>query len=197
MMNSQSKSWKCFFATSVVIAGLYLPASAIKANTDTSPPVIIHNLMPAAGEGNGNTTISANVSDASAIKEVLLYLRIAGTEAFDSPRRMMPSSGDTLYSHALNPSDLVRPALEYYITAEDVAGNTQSRGFAFDPLKLDVIPVIAGNVPPVEQQASGRKISTVWYVVGGVLIAGLLASAGGSDSNGETEAENLTFTVRQ
>lgn len=192
----QQNTITSFFVACLFVTALFLPVSLSLANTDTSPPVIIHSLAAPASQGSSTTSIEANISDASDIKIVLLHFRVVGTQDFGSPRQMQVGSDGSLYIYTFEPSEVVEPGLDYYITAEDSEGNMQSRGFAFDPLRLDVGPSIIVNAQPENQQAAEKKISSVWYVVGGVLAAGLVASLLGGDDGETGEPTEFTFVAR-
>ena len=81
----------------------------------------------------------------------------------------------TLSAEGLAEGDSVR----YYLTATDGAGNEQSRGFAFDPLVVRVGPPAAAVA--IDGEGGG---STLWYVVGGAIALGLVASLAGGGGGG-------------
>jgi hypothetical protein len=111
----------------ILIAALLLPAChgrlgdqtgpTISDITSSSKQVVISDCL------GTQVTISARVSDASEIKSVLLWYRVGADGQFSSSS--MKENGGT-YFGSIKGADLQGQGygtLEFYITAEDAAGN--------------------------------------------------------------------------
>ena len=135
--------------------------------------------IAAGGEGRIEASV---VDEASGVADVTLNLGI-GDGGFEA--LAMEGDGGARFVGALSAEGLVEgDSLRYYLTATDGAGNEQSRGFAFDPLVVRVGPPAAAGASGGE---GGER--TLWYVVGGAIALGLVASlAGGGGGGGTSDA---------
>lgn len=144
------------------------------ALADTSPPIVTHELIRESVPAGNDYTLMASVTDNEPLAQVRLHFRpIASTAQFEYLD--MTTSGGSQFVATLRAEIVVPPGLEYYITAQDAAGNSQSRGFAFDPLLLRVDMPIA-DAPALEpvDDATDRRL---WYVVGGLVLGALIAAS--------------------
>ncbi len=169
--------------------------------------------MPEADAGY-TQVFTALVADDKQLKDVTLYHRRAGRQAFD--RAPMLPLGTTGYFSAqltTDPADL--RAIEYYVQARDQGGNRTVSGFAFDPYKRIMKPVEFVAKPstkpatpdePIKQatvtnievarepteQTSNRKW---WGIALAVLVGAVLASSSGGGSSGDAERTELTINL--
>lgn len=149
------------------------------ALADTSPPIVTHELIRESVPAGSDYTLIASVTDSGPLAQVRLHFRpIASTSQFEYLD--MATNGGSQFNATLRADIVVPPGLEYYITAQDAAGNSQSRGFAFDPLLLRVNAPIA-NAPALEPEDGGTD-RRLWYVVGGLVLGAVIA---GSIGEGE------------
>lgn len=170
-------------AVAIGIASLF-PAQAVLA--DTKAPFIVHELVRESLPEGSSYKVFATVTDDSVVTQVRLHYRVAGeSPQFKTKNMIEESSGN--YAATLSANDIIQPGVEYYITALDSAGNSQSRGFAFEPLSINVIAPAVSTAATSETTPAGKSNKTLWYILGGVAIAGIIAAASG----GSTEAEEL------
>lgn len=189
--------------TLVLVISLTQTSYAIaQVSPDTRSPVIELEAV-AESQADSQQVFTAQVVDNRELKDVILYHRRDGQQAFTPvPMNVI---GDTAYFTAsieTDPSDL--RAIQYYVQARDESGNRTVEGYAFDPytrvLTGAAAAVIAEAPPAVETPAdtnSATKGIQWWQVALGVVLVGAIASAaggGGSDS-GDTEDGTVPLTV--
>lgn len=145
-------------------------------------------------------TVAATIVDDVGLKSVLLHYRYGRAGEFKK-QLLKPVSGTSYYSTRLRLEDNEDGTLEYYLQAEDHAGNVVLKGYAFDPLVVKIRSVNTKSAdtmppsdsgqtqasapadPPVDapRPGSGNKL---YYVLGGLAVAlliGLAAQGGGDD----------------
>lgn len=160
-------------------------AVAQTQNYDYEPPLIEPEVV-AEADANYRQTFIATVVDDVELVYVNLFYRFVGEATYQRINMVQVSRSSSYIAHI--PTD---PKLgldvEYYIEASDTSGNRTLHGYAFSPkLRVVIDPnggVIAGVVLDTEATDVGKS-KTVWYVVGGVLLLGLLAGLAGGDSGG-------------
>lgn len=178
---------------------------------DLEPPLIEHDVIGEA-EADIRQTFVATVVDDQELDSVLFYYRFAGETSY-SRYVMMPLSFSSTYIAQIPTDPDNVDAIEYYIQARDASGNRTVRGYTFSPLVRNLIPpAVEVPIAATEQAAteaaveeSGSRFPKVVYIVGGVLLLGLIAGAagssgGGSDSGGsdcDTAGCRLSLTVDQ
>lgn len=168
-------------ALALGIASIF-PAQVVLA--DTSAPSITHELVRNSLPEGAAYVVSATVTDDSVITEVrLLYRVLGGNPQFKAKNMEEGAAG--IYKATLSAGEMVQPGVEYYITALDSSGNSQSRGFAFEPLSLNVSAPIASIGASSKTESVAKSNKTIWYLLGGVVIAGVLASLGDDSSSVE------------
>jgi hypothetical protein len=178
-------------------------------------PAIKHDPPSQSAPTSAPLTIEAAVTDNVGVQEVTLYYRHIGSADFTTVN-MAPVGNDT-YAATIPPTRVAEPGLEYYIQAADVAGNMALRGFAFDPLVVNVVPMAPPPVvtvmpeprpSPAEalamrtEPAKGRswyKKWWVWTLVGSAVLIGTAASGGdgGGDSGSNpppSDTGSITIT---
>lgn len=161
------------------------------STVDVNPPLIEHEVT-AQAESDIRQTFVATVVDDGELDSVVFFYRFAGETNF-TRYVMAPLSASSTYIAQIPTEPKTYNAIEYYIQARDAGGNRTVRGYTFSPLVREIVPAkeSAGAVSQASvSDESTDKVATtgirkVMYVVGGVLLLGLLASAassGGGDS---------------
>lgn len=182
--------------TSIVLAVLLSVTPALTPlaqaqSADITPPKVLHEPDTSPVPSDQPYVISATVSDESGVGTVTLFFRQVGSSVFNSVS-MKASGNNDLYITEINPDELSPPGLEYYIQAEDAAGNTLLRGFTFEPLILTVTEgtgasSYARETTTKSERESGLS-SNKWLWIGlGVLAVGGLAAAGGGGGGGSSD----------
>lgn len=167
---------------------------------DLIAPEVSHqpNLMPIkVGEPY---VIKAKVKDNVGVKSVILFYRTKGQTAY-SRVEMLKNEGDN-YSVELEPQVINSPGLEYYIQAEDYAGNTLLHGYSFSPISVAVngsSPAPTGADNKGMTGSSGETLfsskTKKWIWIGaGIAAAVILASSGKSDDS-QPPAASKTTTI--
>lgn len=161
-------------------------------SVDVEPPLIEHDVI-AEAEADIRQTFVATVVDDEELDSVLFYYRFAGETSF-SRYVMMQMSSSSTYIVQIPTEPTSYKAIEYYIQARDSSGNRTVRGYTFSPLVRQIVPA-ANASPDADRSAEStktpadadndRQLPKAVYIVGGVLLLGLIASAagGGSDSD--------------
>ena len=165
------------------------PWQLAQAVLDVEPPLIEHEPVPES-DANIRQTFVATVVDDQELDLVQLFYRFKGESRYTRTLMNRVSFSSTWIAQIA--TDPATPMdMEYYIEAKDNSGNRTVHGFAFSPLVRKIIPAEVAE-PVVEQPEASPKpaISNsrkVLYVVGGVLLLGLVAAAasGGSDSGSD------------
>ena len=160
-----------------------------QSEIDVEPPLIEHEPVRES-DANIRQTFIATVVDDQELDLVQLFYRFKGESRYTRTVMNRVSFSSTWIAQIA--TDPATPMdMEYYIEAKDNSGNRTVHGFAFSPLVRKVIP--GDVVEPVTEQpqaspkpaiSNSRKLL---YVVGGVLLLGLVAAAasGGSDSGSD------------
>lgn len=183
-------------------------------SVDVDPPLIEHEVTAQAEAGIRQTFVATVVDDGE-LDNVTFYYRFAGETNF-SRFLMTPLSSSSTYIAQVPTDPKLYSAIEYYIQARDISGNRTVRGYTFSPLVREILQPERSVTPAVqtpaaqpvatEEQASG--IPKIVYILGGVLLLGLIAGGasgggggGGSDPvDGETCGAGgcrLTITVNR
>lgn len=156
---------------------------------DVEPPLIEHDVV-AEAEADIRQTFVATVVDDEELDSVLLYYRFAGESSFSRYIMMQVSFSSTYSAQIPTDPDSYTP-IEYYLQARDTSGNRTVRGYAFSPLVRNIVPLVAvatradTAVDTAEQMSepATRKLPKAVYIIGGVLLVGLIASAAGSSDD--------------
>ncbi len=183
---------------------LGLTPAVAQTAPDLESPVI--ELEPVLDAEAGDTQVfTALVADDKQIKDVALYHRRAGRQAFDRAE-MQPLGTIGYYSVELptDPTDL--RTIEYYVQARDQGGNRSVSGFAFDPYQrtlkaapkaIEQAAITRPLVTEVEavtaSKSEPRKIKW-WAVALGVLVVGALTSSSGG-SSGASDQGRTELTI--
>ena len=209
----------------LALAGLEIAAGTARAqvgaggrttDADVEPPVIELETLDEVRAADSQV-FTAQVVDDRGLRDVRLYHRRAGKQAFEAAT--MRAVGDSAFHSvtlATDPADL--RAIEYYVQARDGGGNRSVAGFAFEPFvrrltpaapaplaRAPATPDAAGSAEPAPARDAGPSLGSRvrwWHVALGVVAAGTLAAlaggggGGGSDGVADTgETVPLTITL--
>jgi len=180
---------------------LALPTSDIVA------PKVEHQPSNEAAVSGKAYSIIANVTDNNGVKSVLLFYRNIGSSEYN--RLLMNSLGGDQYGITLDAEIVINPGLEYYIQAEDLAGNTLLHGYSFSPLIVKVIgsglgegldgsdtTILAESDSPGQSGLSSGIFSNKWVWIGlGVLVAAASSGGGGGDDASAAPSGDGTATA--
>ncbi len=168
---------------------------------DSTPPTVVHTPPDVPMALNEPFVVHAVVTDNVAVARVRLYFRAEGAEGYRTIE-MAPARGGsyraTIPAH--HPSDR---AIEYFIQAEDTAGNIGLRGGAFEPLRIadpSAAPPgefgtrLAMQTPAEPEQKPWYKKWWVWTIAGAVII-GAVAGGGGGGGGEEPAPGTATITA--
>ena len=188
---------------------LCLGSSFVHAQiTDTDPPLIELEEL-AEGTADRSQVFTAQVTEDNDLAGVTLHYRRAGQLPFTPAP--MEALGATGYYSVSIPTDFndVR-TIEYYLQAQDEAGNRTVSGYAFDPYERALSPS-PDPIEKAENESAELAISNSmasaadttrpllkrrWVQVTlGVLAAGVIASAV-QNSGEDSEVVPLTFNVQ-
>ena len=173
-------------------------------STDVIAPKVVHEPVEKAGPAGEPLVISATVSDEVGLKAVFLFYRPKGEKNYQQVL-MKPMGGSSLYMATIPGLTTDTSSIEYYIQAEDLAGNTLLRGYSFSPLVVSFGPA---ESPPAEEQEQQIKSITqkepssspnkwIWIGLGALALGAVAASSGGSSSGPVDVAgdEGLSATI--
>lgn len=160
-----------------------MPAEALAQATETDPPQIQLETVDQGARGD-NQVFTATVTHSTGVESVTLHYRLAAADAYQLLEMTALASTD-IYTASVETRGTEATVIQYYIEARDAAGNRSIRGFAFDPLQRELIDSAAvaadSTAAPTEAAVSGKR-KILYGVLGVVVLAGLAAAAGGSDS---------------
>jgi len=158
------------------------------SDVDVNPPLIEHEVDWRA-DADIRQTFVATVVDDSELDTVMFFYRFAGESNF-TRSLMSPLSFSSTYTAQIPTDPNQTTAIEYYIEARDVSGNRTVRGYAFNPLvrEIEAVETETAEVTPVAEEeaveSSTRRFPNFVYIVGGVVLLGLLA---GLSSSGDSD----------
>ncbi len=185
-----------FSLTSMLAPGLRAQSLALPAN-DIIPPSMSHEVIDTEVAAGESQTLTATVTDNIAVESVSLFYRSIGQTEFKQLNMVKLESSDT-YAVEIDASLLTEPGIEYYLRAEDTAGNSLLRGFTFEPLVLSVGPAtLSGSSSDAGESGKTGLSSKKYLWIGlGVLAVGALAAGGGGGGGGGSDSDGaLTVTT--
>ena len=173
---------------------------------DITAPEVSHNPITDPIVSESDVTIQANVTDNVQVKSVTLFYRIIGEKNYQQLNMKQIGWTDT-YSVLIQ--SVPTPGIEYFIQAEDSAGNTLLHGYSFSPLVVTAQPVVEPTVgqelavtEPLPESAAPvepkKKSGMKWVWIGlGALAVGVIAAAagGGGGDDGGTSTDQGTVVV--
>lgn len=184
-------------------------ASAQTSPSDFEAPIIEHE-ENVSGDLGDVEVFAATVVDNEQLDSVSLLYRYSGDTDYIEII-MQPLVQSSYYSAKIDTSARTGQdtAIEYYIRAEDKAGNVVLKGLSFDPLVRTLVnPTV--NVPNVTTSVEStspvevsprRNINWLYVGLGVLLVGGLAAAAGGGggdDDGGDPPCDlncNVTLTL--
>ena len=200
MVIAQQQGLSASFATDAVVQlAQYQPGiSYTQGGVDVEPPLIEHDVV-AEADADIRQTFVATVVDDEELDNVMFFYRFEGENSF-SRYEMTPVSFTSTYIAQIPTDPRSSLGIEYYIQARDTSGNRTVRGYTFSPLLRNIVtatessPVVTeaaaqDSAVAVSEGASGKSgIPKVVYIIGGVLLLGLIAGAASSGGGGGGDA---------
>jgi hypothetical protein len=160
---------------------------------DVDPPLIEHEVVSQV-ESDIRQTFVATVVDDGELNSVIFFYRFAGETNF-TRYVMAPLSASSTFIAQIPTDPKIVTAIEYYIQARDLSGNRTVRGYTFNPLIREIVlpqkptvispQVVVGAEVGEKTQTTG--LTKALYVVGGVLLLGLIAGAASSSGGGPVQ----------
>lgn len=164
---------------------------------DIIAPSIQHDPLSEPAVSGKDLPIMAKITDNQLVFETTIFYRHPGTNTYS--RIPMSLGKDDIYSGIIPKDVIALPALEYYIQAEDRAGNIASRGFAVSPLTVlvkNAAPDLPAEVIDEAKSITDAQTSSVvkinkpwykkWWVWGltAVVVGAAAGGGGGGSSSG-------------
>ena len=174
----------CCLASFTMVAVSVLANPVVAQTTselsDTEPPVIEMDQVE-QGIAGQMQVFAVNVTDDQSLLAVLLFHRLSGEEKFNSVDMAALEGTDEFSVSIPSSADDVRD-IEYFIQAEDTAGNRSIKGFTFDPLirVMSAPTALAAVVDPETDTTNSSQPTT-----------GITAEAAGIESD-EDPTEGTT-----
>ncbi len=194
------KATVLFVCHALAFSSLLQAAQLSLPSGDLTPPEITQpKYIDKVSKGQPHK-ISVVVTDNVAVKQVMLFYRVIGTERYQR-LRMRNKAKTNQYYAIIHANKIKKPGIEYYIQAVDGAGNSLLHGYAFSPLSVKTIndnALIANsqNAKPRTEEDDDRIFSNKWFWIGlGVLVAGAAAGGGGGGGGSEPTATGSTVVV--
>ena len=183
-----------------IVVFVQIFSTSVFANgNDVQAPSITHQPTNTAIGYKNDFPISATVVDNEKVAEVLLFYRTIGDKEY-SQIEMKLSQEKDVYLAEIPAWKLEKPGIEYFIQAEDNAGNSVLYGFSFSPVAIQVSEhapsAVAKNEtnPFNDKKKSGAKKSSkkwLWIAIGAAVVAGAAAAGGGGGGGTETSTVDI------
>jgi len=160
-------------------------------------PVTLSLQVPEATEGGGPVTVEADVQDLALGSRPRLYYRRAGRQSFNSVDFVRDPNDRERFTAQIPSYELPVPdtryEVEYYVEVADAAQRRLAgRGDALQPLVLNVLP--RGGTQQVE---ATPFFQTPWpYVIGGVVVAGVVAGVALANAQPQTGTVLINVQVK-
>lgn len=194
-MNTKNQLSASLICAYFLISSVLAPIANAASVRDITPPTVQHEPDTGKVSASAPYLFTAKVEDDNGVAKVLVFYRAVGTSIF-SNAEMKEGKIPGLFMVELAAKEVQPPGLEYYIQAEDTAGNTLLRGFTFEPLLLTVddtsaLPATADTTKPKGALSGVASNKMLWIglgalVVGGIAMSGSGGSGGGSSDDGNT-----------
>jgi hypothetical protein len=169
---------------------------------DFESPIIEHE--PTSGGLIGGVEIfSATVVDNDELASVRLFYRFIGDTEYTRVNMQQIATSANYSARVFTTSaEQETTGIEYYIRAEDAAGNLVLKGFAFQPLVrlFDSTPVDELALPSAQSSQegaeAGKKINWLYVAIGVLVVGGIAAaSSDGGSSSAPPECETECTVV--
>ncbi len=194
------KAIALFICHALAFSPLLQAAQLSLPSGDLTPPEITQpKYIDKVSKGKSHK-ISVVVTDNVAVKQVMLFYRVIGTERYQR-LRMQNQAKTNQYYAVIHANKIKQPGIEYYIQAVDAAGNSLLHGYAFSPLSVKTINQNATVATAQNNQSRSEDdddsiFTNKWFWIGiGVLVAGAAASGGGGGGGAEPTATGSTVDV--
>ncbi len=184
-------------AATVLLTIFALPSFAQQQSPDFEAPLIEHDETVFSLSDTAQD-FSAQVVDNIEVSSVKLFYRLDKEDEY-STINMERIADSAFYSASLSSDEYggESTVIEYYIQAEDAAGNVVLNGFAFAPLTRNLTPKEAIAAPSQGTTVSSepdiiaeKPKSRVLYYVLGALAVGALASTLSDDGSESSSPGN-------
>lgn len=193
---------KKLIATTLVFVLVLAHSTQLLAQSspDTRSPVIELEAVAESAADNSQV-FTAQVVDDRNLKDVLLYYRRDGQQAF-IPTPMTPIGDSAFFTASVetDPDDL--RAIQYYVQARDEGGNRTVEGYAFDPytrvlIANDTVISAPESIATQTTTTSSTNGKIRWWHValGVVLVGAVAAAASGGGGNDSAEEGTVPLTV--
>jgi hypothetical protein len=157
---------------------------------DLMAPEVQHEVSGVPVKAGHSLRINVTATDNVGVKSVILFYRAIGENNYNRVLMQRNALSDE-YSVDLGEEKINYPGLEYYIQAEDLAGNTLLHGYSFSPLIVKVLDA-EGSESTGVATAVGQKSTTSttslfynkWLWIGAGVVAAAALASSGSDSGG-------------
>lgn len=185
--------------------------SKAKNALDLEAPTIEHKTISEGIPANTPITLSATIKDNIGVKNAQVNYRMAGESEYQQIK--MNKIGADLFSIVIPVNTSKQTALEYYIEATDLSGNTILKGLNFSPLRVAItIPVttpsnqfendrafVMENVStPIETKKKSKDNSWIWWTVGALVAGGATyALTRDDDSGSEPSTGSIVISAPQ
>jgi hypothetical protein len=198
----------------VVVIAAYLfaqtPVAVVLAQSelvgaDSTPPWILHDPPDIPMALDEPFLVQAVVTDDVSVAVVRLYFRAEGVDEYRAIEMIPAKAGR--YTATIPAHHRSSRTIEYFIQAEDAAGNIALRGAAFEPLRIadpsTVDPSLVAKEEPAArltmktQTPSGKPWYKQWWVwtIAGAVVLGAAASGGGGGGGDEEPSGSATITA--
>ena len=195
-------------AVLVFTSSLSTQAFAQEVVPDFEAPLIEHYPLEFSAS-DPEQLFTATVADNIGLLAVRLFYRYKGEEGYRT-QDMSPVADSSLYTARISIKNGASSTIEYYLQAEDQAGNVVLKGYAFAPLErvlslpTEISATSGPAADPEPTNIAKKPRSKVLYYVLGVLAVGALAAAAGGGGDGERGGEPcvaeeclVTFTLTE
>ncbi len=191
----------------VVLVAAYVvaqfPVSMVLAQSgsggsDLTPPTIVHTPPTIPMVLDEPFLVHAVVTDDVGVARVRLYFRAEAAQEYRSVEMAPAKAGS--YTATIPAHHRADRAIEYFIQAEDAAGNIALRGAAFEPMRIADPSTVDPSLIPKEDPAARLTMKTpapsgkpwykkwwVWTIAGAVVIGA--AAGGGGGGGGDDNAD--------
>lgn len=173
---------------------------------DITAPEVSHNPFTDPIVSESDVTIQANVTDNVQVKSVTLFYRIIGEKNYQQLNMKQIGWTDT-YSVLIE--SVPTPGIEYFIQAEDTAGNTLLHGYSFSPLVVKAQPSTQPSeaqemavteaapeaVAPGEAKKKSSGMKWIWIGLGALAVGAIAAAAGGGGDGGSTDQGTVVVSA--
>jgi len=194
------KAIALFICYALAFSPLLQAAQLSLPSGDLTPPEITQPKYIDKVDKGQPHKITVEVTDNVAVKQVMLFYRVIGTERYQR-LRMQNKAKTNQYYAIIHANKIKKPGIEYYIQALDSAGNSLLHGYAFSPLSVkttgdNTIAANTQNTKTSTEDDDDSIFTNKWFWIGlGVLVAGAAAGGGGGGGGGEPTDTGSTVVV--